>query len=99
MTFMWMEMLWLLLLIPALVALSVWILKRRKKSAVRYANLAMVKQALGRGPGWRRHVPPALMLIAIAALIVAVARPAAIITLPSSRATIILAMDVSGSMR
>jgi Ca-activated chloride channel family protein len=99
MTFMWMEMLWLLLLIPALVALYVWILRRRKKSAVRYANLAMVKLAMGRGPGWRRHIPPALMLIAIAALIIAVARPAAVLTLPSSRATIILAMDVSGSMR
>jgi Ca-activated chloride channel family protein len=99
MTFIWMEMLWLLLLIPALVALYVWVLRRRKKSAVRYANLAMVKLAMGRGPGWRRHLPPALMLIALAALIIAVARPAAVLTLPSSRATIILAMDVSGSMR
>jgi Ca-activated chloride channel family protein len=74
-------------------------LRRRKKSAIRYANLAMVKQAMGRGPGWRRHLPPVLMLLALIVLILAVARPAAVVTLASSRGTIILAMDVSGSMR
>jgi Ca-activated chloride channel family protein len=99
MTFIWMEMLWLLLLVPVLVGAYILILRRKKKSAVRYANLAMVKQALGKGPGWRRHLPPALLLLAITVLILAVARPAAVVTLASSRATIILAMDVSGSMR
>jgi Ca-activated chloride channel family protein len=98
-TFIWMEMLWLLLLVPVLIGLYIYMMRRRKKSAVRYANLAMVKQAMGRGPGWRRHLPPALMLLAITVLILAVARPAAVVTLASSRGTIILAMDVSGSMR
>src|SRR5690242_21757549 len=51
------------------------------------------------GPGWRRHVPPALLLAALAAMILAVARPAALVTLPSNNETVILAMDVSGSMR
>jgi Ca-activated chloride channel family protein len=51
------------------------------------------------GPSWRRHVPPALMLLALAGLIVAVARPSAVMTLPSQHETVILAMDVSGSMR
>lgn len=98
MTFIWSEMLWLLLLVPVLVALYIWAL-RRKKSSLRYANLALVKQAMGKSIGWRRHVPPALFLVAITILIMAVARPAAVLELASSRATVILAMDVSGSMR
>jgi Ca-activated chloride channel family protein len=99
MTFIWGGMLWLLVAIPLLAALYVWLLRRRRRQALRYANLAIVKQALGRGPGWRRHVPPVLMGLALTALIVAVARPTALVTLAASRATIILAMDVSGSMR
>jgi Ca-activated chloride channel family protein len=59
----------------------------------------MVKQAAGAGPGFRRHVPPLLFLIAFAVMIAALARPAAIVTLPSQRGTVILAMDISGSMR
>jgi Ca-activated chloride channel family protein len=97
--FLWPEFLALLLLVPLLAGLYVWLLRRRKRLAVRYANLSLVKEALGRGPGWRRHVPPALFLLALTALFVAVARPTAVITLPSQRETIILAMDVSGSMR
>jgi Ca-activated chloride channel family protein len=99
MTFIWMDMLWLLLLLPVLVLAYLWVLHRKKKTALRYANLALVKQAMGKGLGWRRHVPPILFLLAIAVLIVAVARPAAVLTLPSARATVILTMDVSGSMR
>jgi Ca-activated chloride channel family protein len=99
MTFIWSEALWLLLLVPALIGLYVWLLRRRKRAVVRYANLALVKSAMGSSAGWRRHVPPALLLIAVTVLIVAVARPAAVVTLASSRGTVILAMDVSGSMR
>jgi len=66
---------------------------------VRYASLAIVKEALGRGPGLRRHIPPVLFLLALAAMLLAAARPVATITLPSTQQTIILAMDVSGSMR
>ena len=99
MTFIWPEALWLLVLVPILTGLYVWVLRRRKRAVVRYANLALVKAAMGTSGGWRRHVPPALMLIAIAVLIVAVARPQAVVTLASSRATVILAMDVSGSMQ
>jgi len=99
MNFVWPDLLWLLLALPALVALYLWLLYRRKKNTVRFASLAMVKQAAGKGPGWRRHVPPALLLLAIATLLVATARPTAVVTLPSQQETIILAMDVSGSMR
>lgn len=99
MTFIWQDWLWLLLLIPVLAGLYVWSLRRKRKGALRYANLALVKQAMDRGIGWRRHVPPILLLCAITVLILAVARPAAVVTLASSRGTVILAMDVSGSMR
>ncbi len=99
MHFLWPSQLWLLLALPLVVALYLWLQKRRKKLAVRYASLSMVKEALGSGPGWRRHVPPLLFLLALAAMLLAAARPVATLTLPSTQQTIILAMDVSGSMR
>ena len=99
MSFYWPSLLWTLLALPLLVLLYLWILKRRKRSSVRLASVQVARLALGKGPGWRRHVPPALLLLALAALLFATARPAAKITLPLSERTIILAMDVSGSMR
>ena len=98
-SFQWPDMLWCLLAVPALVGLYIGLLRRRRKTTVRFASLGLVKQALGKGPGWRRHVPPALLLAALAVLLLAAARPMARITLPSQQMTIILAMDVSGSMR
>ncbi|MDE2299961.1 MAG: VWA domain-containing protein [Burkholderiales bacterium] len=98
MTFIWPEMLWGLLAVPLLVALYFWMLRRRKKTALRYASLSLVKEALGTGLAWRRHLPPALLLTAITALLFAVARPAAVVTLPTAEKTIVLAIDVSGSM-
>jgi Ca-activated chloride channel homolog len=99
MGFMWPDFLWSLLALPLLVLLYWWLLYRRKRATLRFANLAIVKQAMGKGPGWRRHVPPVLMLLALATLLLASARPRAVITLPLQQETIILAMDVSGSMR
>ncbi len=99
MKFLWPEALPLLLLVPVIAALYVWLLRRRKRLAVRYANLPLVREAMGRAAGWRRHVPPLLFLGALTALFVAVARPTAVITLPSQQDVVILAMDVSGSMR
>ena len=99
MNFLWPEFLWLLLALPLLVALYVWLLGRKKKTALRYASLSIVKEALGPGQTIRRHIPPALFLLALAAMLVAAARPQAVVTLPSNQQTIILAMDVSGSMR
>jgi len=98
MTFQWPEFLWLAAALPLLAALYVYLLRRRKKFAVRYSNLALLKTAMA-GAHWRRHVPPAIVLAALAALIVAIARPSAVMTLPSQHETVILAMDVSGSMR
>jgi Ca-activated chloride channel family protein len=99
MTFLWPQFLWLLLALPLLVLLYVWLLRRRKALALRYASLSIVKEALGKGPGLRRHIPPVLFLLALAAMLLAAARPFAVVTLPSDQETIILAMDVSGSMR
>jgi Ca-activated chloride channel family protein len=99
MTFLWPQMLWLLLVLPVLVAAYVLVLRRKRRAAVRYAGLAMVGDALSAGQRFRRHVPPALFVIALALMVVAIARPAAVVTLPSQNETVVLAMDVSGSMR
>src|SRR6266550_2244815 len=98
MTFQWPEFLWLAAALPLLAVLYVYMLRRKKKFAVRYSNLALLKEAMS-GASWRRHVPPLLLGAALAALIVAIARPSAVMTLPSQHETVILAMDVSGSMR
>jgi Ca-activated chloride channel homolog len=81
------------------VLLYVWLLRRKKKMALRYASLSIVKEAMGPGQSIRRHIPPALFLLALTAMLLAAARPQAVVTLPSNQQTIILAMDVSGSMR
>lgn len=99
MTFLWPHFLWLLVLLPLLVLLYLWLLQRKKQLALRYASLSIVREAMGRGPGWRRHVPPVLFLLALAAMLVAASRPFAVVRLPSQNETILLAMDVSGSMR
>jgi Ca-activated chloride channel homolog len=99
MSFLWPEMLWMSLALPLLVAAYVWVLMRKKKHAVRYASLSMVREAMGTGSRIRRHVPPVLFFLALAAMLVAMARPQATITLPTQHETVILAMDISGSMR
>lgn len=97
--FIWPVVLWALLVLPLLVLLYLWLLRRRRQAALRYASLSIVREAMGPGTAWRRHVPPVLLLLALAAMLLAAARPVATIALPSSQQTIILAMDVSGSMR
>jgi len=99
MTFLWPELLWLLVLVPVIVGVYLLLLRRKHRLAVRYASLAMIRDAIGAGGRVRRHVPPLLFLIALTLMLLAIARPAAVVTLPSQHETIILAMDVSGSMR
>ena len=99
MTFMWPQFLWLLSALPLLVLLYVWLLRRKKKMVLRYASLSIVREAMGKGQSFRRHIPPLLFLLALTAMLVASSRPFAVITLPSDQQTIMLAMDVSGSMR
>ncbi len=97
-SFNWPSVLWLLLVVPLLIAGYIFLLLRRRKAAFHYSNLALVKQAV-QTLSWRRHIPPALMLAAFALLLLAMARPSAEVSLPSRVATVMLAMDVSGSMR
>jgi len=99
MSFLWPNLLWLLLIVPVLIAVYIILQRRRTQYALRYASLSVVKEALGRGPGIRRHIPPFLFLIGLTILIFALARPAATILLPSNQGTIILTIDVSGSMQ
>jgi len=99
MTFLWPEMLWLLIALPLLLVAYVLVLRRKKKLALRYASLGLVREAMGVGQRIKRHIPPLLFVCALAAMLLAVARPQATITLPTQHETVILAMDISGSMR
>jgi Ca-activated chloride channel family protein len=98
MRFLWPEMLFLLLFVPAMVGAYLYALRRRKNVALRYASLALVKGAISPGQRFRRHVPPALFLLAMTAAIVGMARPSATVVLPSEFITVVMAMDVSRSM-
>jgi Ca-activated chloride channel homolog len=97
MTFLWPQYLWLMLAVPLLPVLYLWLLRRRGKPALRYSNIEVLRLAASRP--WRRHVPPALLLVACSLLLFAAARPLATLTLPWARSSIMLAMDVSLSMR
>ncbi|HEY8250357.1 MAG TPA: VWA domain-containing protein [Burkholderiales bacterium] len=99
MTFLWPEMLWLMLALPLLAAAYVLVLRRKKKLALRYASLGLVREAMGVGQRVKRHIPPFLFFLALAAMLFAIARPQATVTLPTQHETVILAMDISGSMR
>jgi Ca-activated chloride channel homolog len=99
MTLLWPSLLWLGFLVPVLVLVYLWAQRRRRRYAARYASLIVVKDALGKGPGFRRHVPVILFLAGLSVGIFALSRPEATVTLPSNRGTIILAIDISGSMR
>ncbi len=99
MSFLWPGLLVLLALVPVLVGVYLWLLRRQRAAAVRFASLALVREAMAGARPWRRHVPPALFLLGLAVAILAIARPSALLTLPSQQRTIILAIDVSLSMR
>ena len=98
MSFEWPVALAALLVIPALVAAYVARERRRDSFAARFATPALLPNIVDRTPGWRRHLPPAVMLAALAALLVGVARPHASVSVPREEATIVLALDVSASM-
>jgi len=89
----------LLLGLPALAGGYVLAQRRRRAYTVRFTNLALLGQVAGRGPGMRRHVPAALFLAGLAALLVAMAGPAAVLRVPKDEANVMLVIDVSGSMQ
>lgn len=87
-----------LLVVPIALAGYLFVQRRRSRYVVRFTNVDLLANLVPTTPAWRRHVPPALYLAAMAALIVGLARPSAMVAVPREDATIILAMDVSGSM-
>lgn len=95
MSLIWPELLWLLLLVPALALVYLRLQQRRRRLAARYASLGLVA---GGAPRLRRHIPPALFLAAFTLLVVALARPQAAVALPRPEGTVILVFDVSASM-
>jgi Ca-activated chloride channel family protein len=94
----WPGLLWALLLVPVALAAYLFAQRRRSRYTVRFTNLDLLANVVSAKPGWRRHLPPAFYLLALAALLISLARPQALALVPKEQATIILVMDVSGSM-
>jgi Ca-activated chloride channel family protein len=99
MVFLWPGFLFLLGLIPLLILIYIWILRRRRRYTVRYSSLALVRAALPRQSWWRRYLPFGLFLLALASLAFALGRPVVVLSVPTDQTIILLALDVSGSMR
>jgi len=98
MSLIWPWFLLLLLIVPLLIAIYIWILRRKRRFAVRYSSLSIIREALPKRTRWRQHLPFALFLLGLICLIAALARPVAKVKVPLNRTTIILAIDVSRSM-
>ena len=98
MSFAWPFALLLLLVPPALLGAYWWLLRRRRKQAVRYSNVALLRSVLPRRSRWQRHLPVALLLASLVALAFAAGRPHVERSVPFARTSVVLAMDVSGSM-
>lgn len=89
----------LLLVVAALAVGYVWMQRRRRKQVLRFANLAMLERVAPKRQGWYRHLPVALLLVALVLFTVALAGPTAEQKVPRNRATVMLVIDVSLSMR
>lgn len=88
-----------LLLVPVLIGLYVVVQRRRSKYAVRFTNLDLLANLAPKRPSWRRHVPTAVYLGAVTMLVLGLARPTMVVAVPREDATVVLAIDVSGSMK
>ena len=88
-----------LLIVPAVLAFALWLDRRRARYPVAFTNLELLASVAGSRRSWKRWVPLALFLLALAAASTALARPRASVSVPASRATVVLLVDVSGSMR
>lgn len=98
MSLLWPEFLYLLGIVPLLIGAYIWILRRRRRFAVRYSSLALVRDAIPRTSTLRRHFPFALFLLAVASLTVALTRPVSIVSVPTNQTSVLLAIDLSRSM-
>jgi len=99
MTFIWPIMLIFLVLVPIFVATYLWLQQRRRDQLARYGDAGLMPGSASRGrSGVRRHLPAVLFLLALTILIVALARPQTVLSLPRLEGTVVMAFDVSGSM-
>ena len=98
MSLLWPGFLVLLVCLPLIVGLYAWGLRRGRPVGARYSSLALIRAAQPGSSRLRRHLPFALFLLALAGLVVALTRPVTIVPVPTGQRTIILAIDVSGSM-
>lgn len=98
MTFLSPNWLWLLAVVVGLAILYLLMARRQRSYAVRFTNLELLDVVAPERPGWRRHLPAAAFLVALAALVGAMARPAQDTKVPRERATIMVALDTSLSM-
>ena len=98
MSFLWPGLLAFLFIVPFAAVVYTILLRRRRRYAVRYSSLSLIREAASHQTWWQRHIPFTLFLLALTSLVLALARPVATLTIPSNKATIILAMDVSRSM-
>jgi len=98
-SFTWPIVLLGLVALPLLVALYLWQEQRRRRSQAAFGNPALLPNIVHRAPGKVRFLPLVLLLLALGAMIVGVARPHATVSVPREEATVILAMDVSRSMK
>jgi Ca-activated chloride channel family protein len=96
--FTWPFALFLGLAVPLVLGTYLLAARRRRRHAITYSSLALLRKALPRRSRWRRHLPVALLLMSLAVLAVAAARPQLTSDVPVSKTTIILALDESGSM-
>lgn len=98
MNFLWPGFLFLLGLIPIITGIYIWRQRHRRRYAVRFSSLSLVREALPKYSRVRRHLPFVLFLLTMASLVTAASRPVTTVDVPSARTTIILAIDVSLSM-
>jgi len=98
-TFIWPGLLWGLLLVPAVLALYVRLLRRALPASLPHPVTPLVAIAASHGKRFTRYLPAALLLLALTSAVVAVARPVVPLPVPADRSAIILAIDSSGSMR
>ena len=98
MNVLWPGFLWALVLVPLALAAYLLAQRRRARYAVRFTNLDLLANVVTRSPGWRRHLPAVLYLLALAMLLVSLARPQSVVLVPKEQATVVMVIDVSGSM-
>lgn len=98
MSLLWPSLLWGLAIVPVLAAMYLWVLRRRRRSVVKFSSLSLLRDVVPARSWWRRHGPALLFLAGLAGLLAALARPISVVRVPAGQTTIVLAMDVSRSM-